>query len=347
MNLLPRALALALLIVLVALAALLAVQRPGNASVTPKDSALAPARSAVSTARVAEATRRIALGLALTGAALTLALVASLAVRRPRLGESRPPFQTARSEIGTLAKLAETSNAQSVALAHERDVRQRAEADALSKEQLLNRSLEEKIRLGRDLHDGIIQSLYAAGLTIESARAVAKADPGEADRRLARCLESLNRCIRDIRAHITELAAPSAAEASFTQSLDILIAEFEAAGDTQFELRIDDEAAARLAPPQSRELVQVTREAISNAVRHGGATHVAIHLQNVPNASAVEFIVQDNGRGFAPAQTATGGHGLNNMRARARQLGGELHLSSAPGTGTRVALSLPVAVASA
>lgn len=344
MNSVPRLLGLALLVVLAALAAVLA----GPAWNTPA-TAEPPRAHATATATpaprprvvsLAALSQRLAFPLALTSLALATALFASLALRSSRGGESRAPFASGRAELGALAILAENSAVQSAALTRERDVRRRAEEDSLLNQQLLNRSLEEKIRLGRDLHDGIIQSLYAAGLVIESARTVAPTDPAEADRRLSQGLASLNQTIRDVRTYITGLAPDNLRQAGFAQAVDALISELSAGRPVRFDLKIDDTAIARLTPEQGTEALQIAREAISNSLRHGGASFITVRLH--PGDGEVCLLVQDNGAGFDPARRAGSGHGLENMQARARRLGGSLRLESHPGDGARVVLTLPL-----
>jgi signal transduction histidine kinase len=343
MNPLPRLLGLGLFLVLAALAAVLSgpVWRPPQyphapAATTTTNAAPQPAL------RLAEFSRRAAFPLALTGVALATALLVGLAVRPARGVDSRTPFSAGRAEIGALAKLAESSAAQGAALVHERHGRERAEADASLNQQLLHRALEEKIRLGRDLHDGIIQSLYAAGLTIESARSLAKTDPAEADRRLEQTRQNLNHAIRDLRHYITGLSSDNVRQTTFTEALDALVAEFSAARDVRFDLKIDDAATAQLSPGQSADALQIAREAISNAVRHGAASQMTIRLH--PGDGAICLLVQDNGRGFDAAHRARdgAGHGLSNMQARAERLGGSLRLESAPAAGTRIVLTLPL-----
>eukprot|EP01035_Chromulina_nebulosa_P007924 gene7925-10723_t len=105
---------------------------------------------------------------------------------------TQTPWHSSRVEMGSLEHLAKTSAAQNAELHTARDGRRRAEEDLALKARELNLSLEEKVRLGRDLHDGIIQSLYALGLTLESARALIRTDPAEAERRLEACGSAIN-----------------------------------------------------------------------------------------------------------------------------------------------------------
>jgi signal transduction histidine kinase len=268
-------------------------------------------------------------------------VILGLGSRAGRAGESHGPFvTTARTELGALAKLAETSVAQGEELTRERDVRRRAEEDARLKQQLLTQSLDEKIRLGRDLHDGIIQSLYAAGLTLESVRALVKTNPDEADRRLEQTRAGLNDAIRDVRAYITGLTPENLRRSGFAHAVSALVNELSSARDAKFDVQIDEEAAALLTPEQSVEALQIARESVSNALRHGGATRITLRVHK--SDREVCLLVQDNGKGFATGHSRDGGHGLANMRARAERLGATLRITSQPGDGARVLATLPI-----
>ena len=290
--------------------------------------------------------QRAAAGLALLAAGLfgLWFVLVAFTWRRPDSVSRSPWAAAAQVEMSGLTQLAKTSAAQGEELDRERDVRRRAEEDAQLRQRLLARSLEDRIRLGHDLHDGIIQSLYAVGLTLESARTLLASDPAEADRRLEKCREGLNGTIRDVRAYITGLGPENLRRIGFAQALDALVAELRADRDVNFDLRIDTEATARLSAEQSIDALQITREAISNSLRHGRATAVTVRVQH--SDEAVGLLIQDNGSGFDPATVASGGHGLGNMRARAQRLGASVRVESRPGHGTRVVVTLPVAAPS-
>ncbi len=286
--------------------------------------------------------QRVDVGLALLAVTLLVLwfILIALAWKRPvREAASHSPWAVAQAEMSGLTQLARTSAAQGEELGRERDVRRRAEEDAQLRQRLLAQSLEGKIRLGHDLHDGIIQSLYAVGLTLESVRTLAPTDPAEADRRLEKCLASLNGTIRDVRAYITGLGPENLRRSGFAQALDALVAELKADRAVNFELRIDDEATARLSPEQSIDTLQIAREAISNSLRHGHATAITVRLQE--SNREVGLLIQDNGCGFDSSLPASG-HGLGNMRARAERLGATVRVDSRPGTGTRIVVTLPV-----
>ena len=254
--------------------------------------------------------------------------------------ESRTPWRVTKREMGSLEQLAKVSAAQSTALAEARDVQQRTEEDLLLNQRLLNQSLEEKIRLGRDLHDGLIQSLYAAGLTLESIRPLIPTKPTEADRRLEQCLDQLNAAIRVVRNYITGLAPNELRRLSFGAAIELFIRELRAGRDIEFRPTIDEDAAAALSPDRTLEVLQIAREAISNSLRHGGANHLNVRLHR--SGDEVGLLVHDNGTGFNPEGRASAGHGLGNMHARAAHLGAGLRIDSRPGDGTRVVLTIPV-----
>jgi signal transduction histidine kinase len=346
MNPLPRFLALALFVVLAVLVALLAapawrgtVTEPATRSQAAVEAPGAPS-SAPRLARAAAMLPRLRFAFALIGVALAAGLVFSLSFRAARLGESRSPFADTRNEIGTLARLAESSVAQGAELTRERVVRRRAQEDAQMKEHLLSQSLDEKIRLGRDLHDGIIQSLYAVGLTLESLRALMKSDPAAAERRLEETRAALNGTIRDVRAYITGLAPENLKRASFGHALQSLLGELRAGRKVEFDIKVDEEATTLLSPDQTVEALQIAREAVSNALRHGDASVVTVRVHK--GDGEVGLLVQDNGHGFDATTGREGGHGLGNMHARAESIGARLRLTSQAQEGTRVVLTLPV-----
>ncbi len=355
MNPLPRFLATALLVVLAALLAILAASIWSRGRVDPVSGNAAPERAATAEAaavpagtahaspmlaRLAHFSQRIALVLGVVAFTLAFALAIALLSRPPAAPVSKPPFTAAQHEMSALTRLAQSSAAQGAELSRERDVRRRAEEDVQLKQRLLADSLQEKIRLGRDLHDGIIQSLYAVGLTLESVRALVASNPDEANRRLEQSRAAINGTIRDVRAYITGLAPENLRRAGFSQALEALLAELQAGRDTRFDVRIDDTAAALLNPDQSVQALQIAREAVSNALRHGGASLVTLRVHQ--SDREVCLLVQDNGVGFDASARRDGGHGLGNMHARAAGIGATLRITSSPGEGARVVATLPI-----
>lgn len=299
------------------------------------------AASATPDAASALATRHARLQhafLILLGVSFTAVIIIALAPARRRPADA-PSAAAARRDLAPVEHLARTTVAQGAALEQERIARHRSEQTLHLQQVLLNQSLEEKIRLGRDLHDGLIQSLYATGLALEAARARLPDDPARADALVARCIASLNTAIKDVRGEIERLSPARVRRGDFPSAVRAVLELLDADRATRFDVRLPAELACRIAADVQVELLQIIREAISNALRHGAATEVELRLET--DGDRLCLGVQDHGRGFDPAALGHRGHGLDNLDARARAIGGELRLVSAPGRGTRLSVTFP------
>jgi signal transduction histidine kinase len=219
----------------------------------------------------------------------------------------------------------------------------RALADARRRELLLR----ERERIGRDLHDGIIQSIYAAGLHLEQASHEAAAAPADTRRRIETVMGELNRITGDIRSTIFDLRS-GRAETRDAEAI-VLAAADELQAHTLVELRIEAEGAyrPRLRADQAEQLRHVVMEAFSNVLRHAHATSVTVRMVCTEREFTLE--IRDNGVGFDPSATpgprwrARRAHGLANIRRRAELLGAKLAVESAAGRGTALSLTMPVA----
>ncbi len=200
--------------------------------------------------------------------------------------------------------------------------------------------LEERARIAHDLHDGTIQTLYALGLECDSL-ANRQDFPNEAREALASVVTRLNELIGDIRGYITMLeAATTSAEPELTRDLAFIIRQIvppsiatvvniSAAALQQFSLR------------ETEDLLYIAREGLSNAMRHGAPSKIAVDLRQSQDATVLT--VQDNGVGFDQA-TVRKGLGSVTMRTRADRLGAELTVIGIPGMGTTVRVSIPQAL---
>jgi signal transduction histidine kinase len=281
-----------------------------------------------------------AVGLIVTVSLLSLLVVALVGGTRSDQSNSEH-IQHVRNEMQQVELLAKTNLAQEAALGLERAERRRVDENLHLQQLLLNDVLAEKIRLGRDLHDGVIQSLYATGLTLESSRQKQAVDPVAAEQLFNRGIELLNQSIREIRGYIQPQAdSTEARHLSFAKAMDVLLANLKGDREVTFSVLIDDSAGALLDAAQLPDTLQIVREAVSNALRHGAASQINIRLHEEDNRLAL--LIQDNGTGFDYSTTlASDGNGLANFRARAASLGADLKLDSRPGHGTRVVLTLP------
>lgn len=282
-----------------------------------------------------------ALGIIVGISVASLFAVALVSGSRRPTSSSADLAERSRGDMRQVEHLARTAVVREEALRHEREERQRADENLHIQQLLLNQALGEKIRLGRDLHDGVIQSLYATGLTLESSRQKRIADPAAADALFDRGLQLLNENIREIRAYINSLGQSHAVSVHrFSNALSVLVENLKGDLSTEFVVRIDEDAEARVDPTQMPDLLQIVREAVSNALRHGAATRITIRLHE--DGERLALLVGDNGSGFDSARVPSGGHGLANFRARAALLNAEFRLESRLGEGTRLLLTFPV-----
>jgi len=245
------------------------------------------------------------------------------------------PLLKARTELTRVARLIVTSFEHREQLRREIAERRHAEA-------ALKKTLEERARLGRDLHDGLIQSIYAAGMGIAAARKRVGEDPAAAERHLAQVADVLNDTIREVRDFITGLESDPPDDQTFTHTVERLFTTMNADGAARSELSLDESVAARFPTSLRTELLLLLREAISNALRHGRARLVRIRLHASPESGdAARLEIADDGSGFDPA-SARRGRGLDNLFARAAGHGARATLESAPGRGTTLAFVFPL-----
>ena len=202
--------------------------------------------------------------------------------------------------------------------------------------------LEERERIGMDLHDGIIQSIYAIGLTLDYARLIVAEESPDAAMRLNQAIEGLNRVIRDIRTYILDLQPSRIRTENAEKALEVLVQEFRANTLVDADLLVEPEAASRLVDHKATELFHIAQEALANAAKHAQASRVLVSLR-LTGPELITLQVIDNGRGFEIGkEPEIIGHGLSNMAERAHQIGGEFDIDSSPGQGTTVTVRIPV-----
>ena len=201
--------------------------------------------------------------------------------------------------------------------------------------------LEERERIGMDLHDGIIQSIYAVGLILEYSNLLLDEDPASAKGKLNQAITGLNEVIRDIRNYILDLRPQRFQGKDLPGGLFDLIRVFRANTLIQADLHVESEGDLGLTQGQASGLFHIAQEALANVAKHARARVVSVSLSR--NGSQVTLSVKDNGRGFDPTHvTAYEGHGLRNMQSRTRLLGGWLSVKSEPGAGTTVQVTVPI-----
>jgi signal transduction histidine kinase len=201
--------------------------------------------------------------------------------------------------------------------------------------------VEERQRIGMDLHDGVIQSIYAVGLMLEFVKAqMGDGEIASAQDQLQAAMDALNSTIRDIRSYILDLRPRRFQGDNLVLGLERLLAEFKANTLMGVTFESDPAADALLNADARLSLFLIAQEALSNAVKHSRASRVDVRL--VLEAGSVVLSLADNGRGFVEDEVEKRmGHGLMNMRDRAQTLGGDLLLRPVATGGTEVRVAIP------
>jgi signal transduction histidine kinase len=195
--------------------------------------------------------------------------------------------------------------------------------------------LEDRERIARELHDGVIQSLFAVGMGLQGT-ALITGSPEQAAR-IEGAVGELDKVIRDLRNYIFGLRPGILADRQLDQALRALGEEVQAGSRARVVVEVDAALAASLSA-RSHEIVQLTREALSNVARHATAKNSVVRL--VRDGQNAVLTIEDDGTGFDPRENSHG-DGLRNMRERASRLGGTLHIASARGKGTSLRVTFP------
>jgi signal transduction histidine kinase len=199
--------------------------------------------------------------------------------------------------------------------------------------------LEERQRIGMDLHDGAMQSLYGVGLLLEDASERLPDDARETRGTIERAVELLNGTIAEMRRYVVGLRPIRGAERPLSESLPTLASQIGDQARLQVSVDVDPEAERDLDPEQREAAFYVAADALTNVARHARADRARIQLSHRNGRAVLE--IRDDGVGFDPDARGPG-LGMRNMRERAFVAGGRLEVGSEPGRGTTVRLELPL-----
>jgi signal transduction histidine kinase len=196
--------------------------------------------------------------------------------------------------------------------------------------------LEERERVARELHDGIIQSLYAIGMQLQLIRLAQTGPDGE----MGEIIHSLDTVIEDIRRYILNLRVANYEQQTMSEALKDIVARLHIPETMTVEVDAPNRQPP-FASPVFESVCQIAQEALSNTVRHADARHVKLSIRE--SDETFEMLVEDDGKGFDLNDSDRHeGLGLRNMQQRARILGGSVQIRSTPGEGTRLTVRLPV-----
>jgi two-component system sensor histidine kinase DegS len=265
---------------------------------------------------------------------MTYAAQVAIAIRNAQLNEALTAAK-ADLERKVAERTAELRDAKE-ALAQKAGQLQRLLAETVTVQE------RERQRISQDLHDGLNQLIVGALLELRSARErLGRQDLSAAEESLQQVGEVLHRVERETRQIIHDLRPPTLDALGLVPSLRRYAEQFQAYAGTVCEVRADGEAC-RLPPDVEIGLYRIMQEALQNVGAHSGARRAEVRLAFEPRR--VRLAVSDDGRGFDVARVETNGHfGLLGMRERAEGLGGDFNVVTAPGSGTRIDVLIPLA----
>lgn len=209
---------------------------------------------------------------------------------------------------------------------------------AISTSHLRNRLLElalvsDRERIARDLHDAVIQDLFGVGLSLQ-ALALRLGDNPAAGK-LTEAVDRLDDSIRSLRGFVFELQV-SDAEQGLQDRLAHFLERLPRSDHVAVEVSLGEDLDG-LTLPVVREMEHIIHEAVSNAVRHSGASRIAVRVARTAGGLVAE--IEDDGRGFVLEETRRG-FGLQNIERRSEKLGADLSVEAAPGRGTRISVEI-------
>jgi signal transduction histidine kinase len=203
--------------------------------------------------------------------------------------------------------------------------------------------IQERERFGMALHDGIMQSVYATGLSLQEAQRKVESQPGDAEKRIEQSIENLSQVLRDLRNYIMGLRTGRFQGQDLVTSLSQLARELRA--NTLMNVSFSAPAKTSvlsLSETQTDEMMLIAQEAMTNVRKYAQARNVQLTLKR--ENSHVDLAIDDDGIGFNTENARDGqGNGLRNMRERAQTLGASIRVWSQPNKGTHIQISVPIA----
>lgn len=208
---------------------------------------------------------------------------------------------------------------------------------------LANSRLEEREQIARDIHDGVLQTLYATGLMLESTLRHLDQASTLKDR-LETCMSSLNTSMTDLRNYISRTKEKEAGKSTtLDEAFSVLLTEFQQHYQIHVQYRNETESSLKLASIRQDHLSHILRELFNNVVKHAQASEVVVKVQT--DGKNIEVTFSDNGIGFSQAVLQSQrGLGLRHIHERIAQLQGKIDFSFPVQGGTRVKIKIPTEV---
>jgi signal transduction histidine kinase len=200
--------------------------------------------------------------------------------------------------------------------------------------------LEERDRIAKELHDGVIQSIYSVGLSLQGSMSLIDRDPAASKKRIDEAITELDNVVRDVRSYIFALQPKSVEERGFRAAMQELAKDLQVNTLAEVSVVLDEAGLDAVAASARADLIQIVREVLSNIARHAEASQVSVTC--ALGDGEVVLRVEDDGHGFDPTQVWRG-HGLNNIEERTSRLGGNFEIARRSPKGTSQTLRLPAA----
>ncbi|AVH64617.1 two-component sensor histidine kinase [Nostoc sp. 'Peltigera membranacea cyanobiont' 213] len=198
-------------------------------------------------------------------------------------------------------------------------------------------TLEERNRIAREIHDSLGHSLTALNLQLETALKLWQSNPGKAETFLATAKELGSKALKDVRQSVSTMRYNPLQEQSLDSAIASLSENFHRSNGILPICQINLEYS--LPPEINTAIYRIIQESLTNITKYGYATEVKLELTTT--RGNLRLIIQDNGRGFDLGQNTTG-FGLHSMRDRTLALGGEFNINSAPGSGCKITVNIPL-----
>ena len=199
-------------------------------------------------------------------------------------------------------------------------------------ERRLSALLYDRSRIGRELHDSVLQALYSIKRILEQNSGLPQGAPKAGPRTYNQAEDQLNTVIEDILRMIVSVESDPADPFRLDSELQALAQSIEEVSEVRIRVEIDPTAEEILTSEEAHELIAIAKEALSNCVRHAHATRVVIALRHV--GTRVQLSIRDNGPGFDVEIGRDKGPGFSRMEERVRKIGGRLNVQSTVGRGT-------------
>ena len=215
-------------------------------------------------------------------------------------------------------------------------------AEVLEARDALAAAGRERVRLGHDLHDGAIQSLYAIQLGLTRTATEVEASLPASAHVLGETRARVDEVIAELRQFILarEVDSAKSEPGGLERVLAAMIQRLQPTTSTELQFHAEPGASERLSLAQTVQLTQIARSALANALRHAQARQVKMVLRHSPRTVHLE--IADDGLGFDPSLAGDGGMGLRTMQARATEAGGTLAVETRTGAGTRIVVEVSV-----